>query len=99
MLSNGVAADRAFDCGDLDAGHQFLAVERLSPSVALHHQQVGGDMFIGGETLIAIVAASSAADAVAGDTGVDDSVRCVSAVRTSHDQILADTRLYVVLMT
>src|SRR3546814_9777103 len=67
------AVDRALAAGDLDAAHQFLAVEGLARPTGLEHRDLAQlDAFEGGEARAAILALAAAADrrAVLGRTAV-----------------------------
>jgi hypothetical protein len=66
-----------------------LAVKWFAPTIALEYQQIGGDMFIGGEAPSTLLALAAATNGIAGFTRVDDTVLMITAMRTSHKIVAA----------
>ena len=81
---HALAADRAFDRGDADAGEQLLSVERLPMAIPFGDEQTGRNMLIGREALLAIQALATTADGLSSIAGVDHLVLVVSAMGTLH---------------
>src|SRR5690606_9469025 len=83
--------DRPLAAGDLDAAHQFFAVEGLAGAPRLEHRDFAQlDSLEGGETRAAILALATAADrgAILGRTAVLHLTVFVAAVGTAHGSAL-----------
>src|SRR5437763_7227872 len=94
----GILRHRALTTRDLEAAHQFVAIERLPPLIALHDDQRDRlDLFVTREAAIAARALAPAADDVSlpALARVDDAIFHVAAERAAHSARRISQRLQI----